>query len=266
MQELLEQAIAVAEQAAEKILQVYRTAFAVEHKRDASPVTEADLLAHRCIVERLSALTPDWPVLSEESLDIPFAERRRWSRYWLVDPLDGTREFVKRNDEFTVNIALIENHLPILGVILAPVSGTCYFARLGGGAFKREGGGRRHRIMARPCPARITVAGSRSLHDGPLREFLAQLDDYELISKGSSLKSCLVAEGVADIYPRIGPTSEWDTAAAQIIVGEAGGRLMDMQCRELRYNTKASLLNPDFLVVGDTRVDWPRYFSLAAEF
>ncbi len=261
MQSLLEHVIGIAGQAAERILQVYRTPFEVESKRDASPVTEADMQAHHCIVDALSDLTPGWPVLSEESAHIPYSQRRKWKRYWLVDPLDGTREFVKRNDEFTVNIALIEHHRPILGVIQAPVSGVCYYARRGAGAFKRNASGQVLRIAARSCPEQVVVAGSRSLENGPLRAFLAQLDDYRLISKGSSLKSCLVAEGRADIYPRIGPTSEWDTAAAQIIVAEAGGRLMDLYGEELRYNTKDSLLNPNFLVVGDMRVDWPRYFE-----
>jgi 3'(2'), 5'-bisphosphate nucleotidase len=260
-QELLDQIIAIAQDASEKILKVYNTNFSVEHKDDKTPLTEADMAAHDTIVEGLKALTPDTPILSEESAAIPFAERQAWSEYWLVDPLDGTREFIKRNGEFTVNIALIREHYPVLGVIHVPVTGVCYFACQGMGAFKRDEKGETLKITARPAHTdKVIVAGSRSHRDSSLDKFLSNLPDYELMPMGSSLKSCLVAEGAADIYPRLGPTSEWDTAAAQCIVEEAGGRLTDLSLNRFKYNSKDELLNPSFLVFGDDAIDWLSYF------
>ncbi len=257
---LLPRVIEIARQASEKILEVYNSEFAIAHKDDKSPLTEADMAAHKVIVAGLSALTPDIPVLSEESASIPFAERSRWRRYWLVDPLDGTKEFIKRNGEFTVNIALIEGHEPVLGVIVVPVSGLCYFAAKGAGAFKEMPGGAAQPIHVKPLDlGHVIAVGSRS-HAGPqLEQFLKNLGSHELMSMGSSLKICLVAEGKADIYPRLGLTSEWDTAAAHCIVVEAGGRLTDTAMQPLRYNTKDSLLNPHFFVSGDTGHDWSRY-------
>ena len=193
---------------------------------------------------------------------IPFSERSSWQRYWLVDPLDGTREFVKRNGEFTVNIALIDDHVPVLGVIVVPVTGLCYYARSGGGAFRQGRGETPRPISTRPLNRRhVTVAGSRSHAGERLGRFLSRIGDYDLVSMGSSLKSCLVAEGKADVYPRLGPTSEWDTAAAHCIVDEAGGRLTDTAMHPLRYNTKESLLNPDFFVSGSPDFDWSQYLA-----
>lgn len=242
-------------------MEAYATDFTVTIKDDGSPLTEADIAAHHTIVAGLAALTPDLPVLSEEQEIIPnFTERASWGRYWLVDPLDGTREFVKRNGEFTVNIALIEGHRPVLGVVSVPVSGDCYFACNGGGAYKQILHGAPHLIHVRTCKGdRCIVAGSRSHRTGRLEEFLANIGNYEVLSIGSSIKSCLVAEGRADIYPRLGPTSEWDTAAAQCVIEEAGGRMTDTSMRPLRYNTKDSLLNPHFLAFGDTQQDWSWY-------
>lgn len=260
LQRLIAPVREIARAAGEKIVAIYNRGFSVEHKEDKSPLTEADMAAHDAIVAGLGALTPALPVLSEESAALPFAERARWRRYWLVDPLDGTREFVKRNGEFTVNIALIEDHEPVLGVILVPVTGLCYYAARGGGAFRVAPGGRPAAIRVRPLdPSHVIVAGSRSHAGGSLAGFLENIGSHELISMGSSLKSCLVAEGRADVYPRLGPTSEWDTAAAHCIVEEAGGRVTDTAMRPLRYNTKESLLNPDFFVSGDPAHDWSRY-------
>src|SRR5690606_6667279 len=181
---------------------------------------------------------------------------------WLVDPLDGTREFVKRNGEFTVNIALIDDHQPILGVIIVPVTGLCYYACRGFGAFRQERGKTATRIQVRTRDmTRLVVAGSRSHAGERLAAFLDRLGGYELVSMGSSLKSCLVAEGQADLYARLGPTSEWDTAAAHCIVDEAGGRITDTGMRPLRYNTKESLLNPAFFVSGDPAHDWSKYLT-----
>ncbi|WP_006788483.1 3'(2'),5'-bisphosphate nucleotidase CysQ [Thiorhodospira sibirica] len=255
---LLNNARSLACEAGDKILHIYRDTITVEHKADQSPLTAADLAAHQHILRGLTELTPDIPVLSEESKAISFATRARWGLYWLVDPLDGTREFIKKNDEFTVNIALIDQHTPILGVVMAPALGRCYYATHGSGAYCHTLGGAVEAIHTRtPCPSKPTVVGSRSHGLERLNAWLAQLDsDYELISVGSALKFCLVAEGKADLYPRLGPTSEWDTAAAQCIVHQAGGQVLTLDGKPLRYNTKDSLLNPEFLVTGDPSKHW----------
>jgi 3'(2'), 5'-bisphosphate nucleotidase len=258
---LLPQVIDLARDAGERILAVYRRGDCqVRRKPDSTPVTEADMLAHHAIVAGLDMLNADWPVLSEESEEAPFARRRQWQRYWLVDPLDGTREFIKGNGEFSVNIALIDGNVPVLGVVHAPVSGMSYYARREGGAFKVDAKDRSQPIHVRSYHSgRVVVAGSRSHRGDSLKRFLANLPDYEIISMGSALKSCLVAEGRADIYPRLGPTSEWDTAAAQCVVEEAGGRITDTSMRPLRYNTKAKLLNPHFFVFGDSTINWSKF-------
>ncbi|MBL1432381.1 MAG: 3'(2'),5'-bisphosphate nucleotidase CysQ [Gammaproteobacteria bacterium] len=257
---LLPAIIDLAKRAGEHILQVYKSEFEVTEKEDRSPLTEADLAAHNCIVAGLESLTPDIPVLSEESAKIPFSERQTWNRYWLVDPLDGTREFIKRNGEFTVNIALIDNHESVLGVIYVPVQGFSYYAARGEGAFKQSEGEAPAKISSKKWEGgTLKVAGSRSHRCDSLDSMLEKIGDYEIISMGSSLKSCLVAEGVVHIYPRFGPTSEWDTAAAQCVVEEAGGRITEMSFKPLRYNTKDSLLNPWFFVAGDQDIDWQQY-------
>ncbi len=262
LQLLLQPVIALAREAGDEIVRIYDRGFSVEQKADKSPLTEADMVSHDIIENGLRGLTSQWPVLSEESATIPFSERSTWQRYWLVDPLDGTREFVKRNGEFTVNIALIENHAPIMGVIVVPVTGLCYYACSGGGAFRQEPGEAPRQIRTRPLDwQRIVVAGSRSHAGERLGSFLARIGEYELVSMGSSLKSCLVAEGKADVYPRLGPTSEWDTAAAHCIVDEAGGRVTDTAMQPLRYNTKESLLNPDFFVSGSPDFDWSQFLD-----
>lgn len=259
---LLNAVTEVALEAGRRILAIYETEFAVEHKDDRSPLTKADLAAHEAIVTGLEKLTPGIPMLSEESSQIPFEERAAWHQYWLIDPLDGTREFIKRNGEFTVNIALIEDHRPVLGVVHVPVSGVSYLACSGGGAYRQMPGTKPQRIHARHLPnGPVMVAGSRSHSGDSLATFLANLGEHELISMGSALKSCLVAEGRADVYPRLGPTSEWDTAAAQCVVEEAGGYVTDMAMQPLRYNTKPSLLNPHFFVFGDNSRDWSKYLG-----
>lgn len=258
--ELLETVKAIAVQAGERILEIYESEFAIQHKDDKSPLTEADLAAHRTIVAGLEKLTPHIPVLSEESASIPFAERSRWTRYWLVDPLDGTREFIKRNGEFTVNIALIHDGRVELGVVYVPVMKLAYYACAGGGAYKQADGAAPERIRVRALNnGAVVVVGSRSHSGDSLLRFLDKLGEHELVSMGSALKSCLVAEGKADIYPRLGPTSEWDTAAAQCVVEEAGGRVTGLDMQPLRYNTKDSLLNPHFFVFGDDSRDWSKY-------
>jgi 3'(2'), 5'-bisphosphate nucleotidase len=261
LEQLCQDVINIAQLASEKILLVYNTEFDVTSKEDNTPLTEADMAAHHVITDGLTKLTPDIPILSEESVDIPFTTRQQWHTYWLVDPLDGTREFVKRNGEFTVNIALIEDHKPVLGVIHTPVSGVCYYATTDNGAYKKLPDEPAVKISTRSKGTGQTlVAGSRSHRGDSLNAFLEKIGDYEIVSMGSSLKSCLVAEGKVDIYPRLGPTSEWDTAAAQCIVENAGGKIVELSMQPMRYNTKDSLLNPHFLVIGDTGFDWGQYF------
>ena len=255
----LEPVRALAAEASARILEIYATAFDVTAKDDDSPLTAADLAAHHTIIAGLQRLTPDIPILSEESSAVPFADRSRWRRYWLVDPLDGTKEFIQRNGQFTVNIALIDNYEPVLGVVRVPVTGLCYFAARGYGAFRQEPRQPPQPIKVKPLQpdGPVRVVGSRS-HGGPgLQRFVAALGAHELVTIGSSLKFCQVAEGVADVYPRLGPTSEWDTAAAQAIVEAAGGRVVSAETGEpLRYNTHDSLLNPYFIVYGDASRDW----------
>lgn len=255
----------LARRAGAAILEVYAGSFAVEHKADDSPLTAADMASHRVIVDGLRELTPDIPVLSEESRDIPREVRRGWDRYWLVDPLDGTREFVKRNGEFTVNIALIEHHAPVLGVVLIPVTGELYYGVAGEGAFLEAAPGALPRPIATRAPAAIpVVAGSRSHANERQGEMLANLGEHTLMSVGSSIKFCMVARGDADLYLRLGPTSEWDTAAAQCVLEQAGGAVVDLRGEALRYNTRDSLLNPEFLALGDGSVDWLARLGLRA--
>ena len=254
------QIMEIAQQAGRAILEIYNQDFAVQQKDDDSPLTAADLASHKVIVAGLESIDAQTPVLSEEGADIPFGTRRQCSRYWLIDPLDGTREFVKRNGEFTVNIALIEDGRATLGVVHVPVSGISYVGRVDAGAWKVSATDAAEPIRVREkhgAPTR--VAGSRSHAGDSLKQFLERLGEHEIVSMGSSLKLCLVAEGEADIYPRLGPTSEWDTAAAQAVVEAAGGLVTDTEMRPLRYNTKESLLNPHFLVFGDRGEDWGSY-------
>jgi 3'(2'), 5'-bisphosphate nucleotidase len=244
--------VELAHTAGAAIMQVYNSAdFSIEHKEDASPLTAADLASHQTIVDGLTLLTPHYPILSEESASIDFAERSQWQTYWLVDPLDGTREFIKRNDEFSVLIALIHNNRPILGVVYAPALHMTWYASLGSGAYKQMGSAEAKRISTREPNELITIVGSRSHAGDSLAQFLQHFEHYELISMGSILKACLVAEGKADLYPRLGLTSEWDTAAAQIIVEEAGGLMTELNGEPLKYNLKESLLNPYFIVSGN---------------
>lgn len=256
----LQPVVALAVKAGQKILEIYHSDFRVGRKDDNSPLTAADLASHHCLVEGLQSLRPLYPVVSEESADLPYEERSESETYWLIDPLDGTKEFIKRNGEFTVNIALIHQSQPVLGVVYAPALDTCYFASEGCGAFKKVGNEEPQQIYVRArAPERLTVVGSRSHQTGDLAIYLSRLGEHDLRSVGSSLKFCMVAEGIADLYPRIGLTSEWDTAAAHCIVEAAGGGVTDLRGNPLRYNTKASLLNPYFLVFGDTSREWHRY-------
>ncbi len=255
--DFIEPIATLAHEAGEAILEVYATDFDVQSKADESPLTQADLASQRRIIAKLQELTPDIPIISEESGLPPFDERRKWQRYWLIDPLDGTREFVNRNGEFTVNIALIEAGRPVFGVVHVPVQQKTYIGCEGHGTELRDRGGSplKVRVADTSCKP-VRVVGSRSHRGASLDAFLAELGDHDLVPMGSSLKFCVVAEGTADVYPRLGPTSEWDTAAAQAVVEQAGGAVLQLDGKPLSYNQKSDILNPWFVVLGPMDRDW----------
>jgi 3'(2'), 5'-bisphosphate nucleotidase len=260
---LLEPLAALARRAGEAIMDVYASDFAVHAKDDDSPVTAADLAAQRVIVEGLAGFEEILPVISEEATAAPWHERRQWQRYWLVDPLDGTREFIKRNGEFTVNIALVDGHDTVASVVLAPASGDGYLAVRGAGAFRQQAaGGQLTPIRARSKAEPPLLAGSRSHGLGRLAGMLEPLGAYDTFALGSSLKFCVIARGDADAYLRLGPTCEWDTAAGQCVLEEAGGKVVDLAGQRLRYNTRDTLVNPEFLAAGDTRFDWLGHLAI----
>lgn len=256
--ELARACCGIARTAGRAIMEIYAGPFAVERKDDNSPLTAADLAAHRAIVAGLNVITPQIPVLSEESSEqIAWNVRSTWHRYWLVDPLDGTREFVKRNGEFTVNIALIEDGVAVIGVVFAPVPDEMFFAWKGGNALQsRAGVADDSPLRTRRREMQVVVAGSRSHGDERLHAALKKIGAHRLIALGSSLKFCRTAQGAADIYIRYGLTSEWDTAAGQCVLEQAGGAVVTSDGKPLRYNGKDSLLNPDFIAYGDPSVDW----------
>jgi len=253
-------AVEISRQAGVRILEVYDRGFDVDTKSDGSPVTTADRMAHDLIIAELEKLTPDIPLLSEESPGGAFEQRREWARYWLIDPLDGTKEFVSRRGEFTVNIALIDDRRPVLGVVHTPVQQLTHWAWVGGAALRQHGTGSPRTISARTFEGgKPTVVASRSHGRGNLAKYLTGVEQrfggYELTSMGSALKICIVAEGAADVYPRLGPTSEWDTAAAHCVLDVAGGAVNDPGGRPLLYS-KESILNPWFIASGAGSVDW----------
>ena len=252
-QRLVALIVALAQRAGAAVMKVYSQAeFATTYKESGSPLTAADVASHDLISEELGRITPSVPVLSEESKTVPYDVRRQWRTFWLVDPLDGTKEFIQRNGEFTVNIALIEEGRPVLGVVHAPALDATYFAVHGLGAFKQSTRSGTRLIGVRPYePAGLKVVVSRSHPSDALRKLLDRIGPLECIAMGSSLKICVVAEGEADLYPRLGPTMEWDTAAAQCVVEVAGGTIMDLSGQSLRYN-KPDLHNPDFVVSGSS--------------
>jgi 3'(2'), 5'-bisphosphate nucleotidase len=253
---LLDAVCDVAREAGRATLPFHRVPLAVEHKADDSPLTAADKAAHTHIVSALRRLTPELPVLSEESEERERAGRRGWTTFWLVDPLDGTKEFIKGSGEFTVNIALISHGEPVGGVVHVPVTGVTYWGARGQGAFRADPGQTPVALRTRAAAMeRLVVVASRD-HAGPQVEaLLKRLPTASTANLGSSLKFCLIAEGRADFYPRFLPTCEWDTAAAQAVLEAAGGAVTDTQGRRLVYN-KEQLGNPSFLAFGDTRQDW----------
>ena len=256
LENLIEPIVDIAVDAGKAILEVYATEFDVQEKSDESPLTQADLASHRRIVAGLAVLTPEIPIISEEDGLPEFDERRHWPRYWLIDPLDGTKEFVSRNGEFTVNIALIDANRPIFGVVHVPVQDKTYIGCEGHGAQLRSGGESPVAIrVAEHSNAPVRVVGSRSHRGASLDAYLERLGDTDMVPMGSSLKFCVVAEGRADIYPRLGPTSEWDTGAAQAVVEQAGGQVLQLDGKPLSYNEKPEILNPFFIVVGPTDHD-----------
>ncbi|MGB3620926.1 3'(2'),5'-bisphosphate nucleotidase CysQ [Ketobacter sp. MCCC 1A13808] len=259
---LIEQVLKIAESAGDAIKVVYDRdrPVEIETKKDDSPVTEADHAAHHIIVDQLRALTPDIAVFSEESEAIPFSERKQWQRYWLVDPLDGTKEFINRTGEFTVNIALVEDNQPVLGVVTVPLKDQAYVGAKGVGSYKVDKG-TWNKITVRAVENKeLVVVGSRRHGAEKLTKLMQQLetDGYktDMTSMGSSLKFCLIAEGKADFYPRLAPTSEWDTAAAQAVLMEAGGRVVTTDFKPLTYNREDSVLNPEFYALGAPEIDW----------
>ncbi|MGM0859010.1 MAG: 3'(2'),5'-bisphosphate nucleotidase CysQ [Pseudomonadota bacterium] len=246
--------------AGREVMAVYQSDFSVETKADKSPLTEADMASHHALVALLKDLTPEVPVLSEESDEITFATRQSWQRYWLIDPLDGTKEFVNKNGEFTLNVALVENGVPVFGIVYAPVLQATWIGQVGGEVFKIEQGiyiNLQVRELPDPEDEPWKVVGSRSHGAEEFESFCAGLPPHERVSMGSSIKLCLVAEGKADLYPRLAPTSEWDTAAAQAVVTAAGGEVLNAHTLEpLRCNQQESVLNPHFIVCGQRDSRW----------
>ncbi len=258
---LIPDVIQIARAAGQLILEIYENKEYKEYtKSDSTPVTSADLAAHKQIMEQLSALTPDIPVLSEEDADVSLAQRSQWQRYWLVDPLDGTQEFIARSGDFATIIALVENNKPIMGVVYAPVSGVTYYAYHNQGAWKIPDLDESVPISVHkhgPDSRSIAMAISRRQDINNITRRMSADWNYELMPLGSAaLKACVVAEGAADCYLRLGPTGEWDTAATQCIVTEAGGKILSTKLEPLSYNLRETLENPNFIVLGDTELPW----------
>lgn len=248
----------LARQAGQAIMPYYADPSRIDaqQKTDNSPVTAADLAAHQIIVEGLQHAFPEIPILSEEAADIDYTIRKNWQQYWLIDPLDGTREFLKGSGEFTVNIALISQHVSVVGVVYSPVYGQLYWATADHHAYCEVDNEVSQLSVRIANQKKLTLAVSRSHAQKNVEKMTDKMTGHEFIHLGSSLKTCFVAAGDADLYPRLGPTSEWDTAASHCILTAAGGKIIDVAGRELRYNTQASLINPWFLAVGDLSIDW----------
>jgi 3'(2'), 5'-bisphosphate nucleotidase len=269
---LVDPVVEMVESAGREIMRIYAQDFSVETKGDDSPLTQADLASHDVLVDALEALPSDWPVLSEESADVSYDVRSKWSTYWLVDPLDGTKEFIAKNGEFTVNVALIHEHRAVFGVVGVPARGEVFigFNADTRRAVRRHDGEER-RIDTCPLPPRLAegrplrVVASRSHGSEALEKLLAEIGgrygEVERVPVGSALKFCILATGDADLYPRLGPTSEWDTAAAHAVLEAAGGAVRTLGGEPLVYNSKDSLLNPFFVAVADADHDWGTLFA-----
>jgi 3'(2'), 5'-bisphosphate nucleotidase len=259
---LCEQAIAVAKQASDAIMAIYAGEFSVQHKADQSPLTLADTTAHQIIERGLKLLVPRFPMLSEESPERVFADRLRWKRFWLVDPLDGTKEFVSRNGEFTVNIALIEDGEPVLGIIAAPSQSWVAYASRGNGSFQRDFNANAETatpLKVKSCPVdrRVEIGASRSHYQGEIGALAQALGAHQFTALGSALKFVSLASGAIDLYPRLASSaSEWDIAAGHCIVREAGGEVLGRDGGPLRYNLRADVLVPAFVAIGDQQHNW----------
>ena len=259
---------AVCHEAGRAILAIYKKGnYGVQSKHDGSLVTDADLAAHEIIKKKLQTLTPQWPILSEEDANIPYSERSAWNTFWLVDPLDGTREFVNHSEEFTVNIALVHQHIPVFGAVYIPAKGALYF----GGSEIKSAWMQIHdqkpeQIKTRRCTPEgiLMTAVSRHMSEvnmpGLFNVLRETFKEVHTVEWAGAIKGCLVADGSIDLYPRSGPTSEWDTAAFHAVVAAAGGRVIDNRGNELMYNKKQSLLNPEFYAVGDALFNWSQFF------
>ncbi|MGO9933989.1 MAG: 3'(2'),5'-bisphosphate nucleotidase CysQ [Steroidobacteraceae bacterium] len=251
---LAEALLPIVARAGAAIMQVYGSGFTVQRKDDNSPLTLADLESQRVIIEGLKRITPDIPILAEESATAPWPQRQAWRELWVVDPLDGTREFIKRNGEFTVNVALVVEHEPLLGVVAAPALGLTYWGAAGIGAFSLAESGGQRRIHTVPPQHPLRVVGSRSHAGRQTAAYLERLGPHVMTGVGSSLKFCLLAEGKAELYPRFGATSEWDTAAGQAVLEAAGGHVTRMDGHRMRYNCRESVINGDFVAFSDPSV------------
>jgi len=261
-EQLISSTVEIAKEAGMAITEIYNSDFDYQLKKDLSPITAADNLSHNIITERLKTLTPKIPILSEENCNIPYKIRSQWTQYWLVDPLDGTKEFIKKNGDFTVNIALIDNNKTVFGVIHIPVSNETYWGSKGNGSFyANENNDVKQIYVSDNHHNPIRLVASRSHPSEMLIDLLDKIIDYEIIEVGSSIKFCLIASGQADCYPRFGPTSEWDTAAGEAIVESAGGRVVNTNGDSMNYNVKEDYLNPNF-IVSNGKIILERILSL----
>jgi 3'(2'), 5'-bisphosphate nucleotidase len=246
---ILPEVLKIADAASKEVLSIYNTDFKVDYKADQSPITAADLVSHHVIVDRLRELTPDIPILSEEGSSLPWEERKQWTRFWLIDPIDGTKDFTQRTDEFTVNIALIEDGEAVLGVVTAPALDEAYWGAKDEGSYKRDKTGKVHKITVSDPEDTVLVVASKNHLNDDTKAFIEQFESRELVQAGSSLKFCRIAEGQAHIYPRLGPTCEWDTGAAHAVLSAAGGKVETLEGRPLVYG-KEDVLNPFFVASG----------------
>ncbi|WP_303292786.1 3'(2'),5'-bisphosphate nucleotidase CysQ [Marinobacter sp. ST-43] len=247
---ILPDVIKIADEASEKVLHIYQSDFKVNYKEDRSPITAADIASHDIIVKGLRQISRDIPILSEEGAEISWEERKKWRRFWLIDPIDGTKDFTQRTGEFTVNIAMIEDGEPVMGVVTAPALKEAFWGIRGEGAHMRDRTGRVHRIRVAEPKETLRVVASKNHLNEETRAFIEALGSHETVQAGSSLKFCRIAEGHADIYPRMGPTSEWDTAAAHAVLVAAGGKVQTPEGQPLVYG-KENILNPNFIAAGN---------------
>ena len=247
---ILPDVIKIADEASEKVLHIYQSDFKVNYKEDHSPITAADIASHDMIVKGLRQISRDIPILSEEGAEIPWEERKKWRRFWLIDPIDGTKDFTQRTGEFTVNIAMIEDGEPVMGVVTAPALKEAFWGIKGEGAHMRDRTGRVHGIRVAEPKDTLRVVASKNHLNEETRAFIETLGSHETVQAGSSLKFCRIAEGHADIYPRMGPTSEWDTAAAHAVLVAAGGKVQTPEGQPLVYG-KENILNPNFIAAGN---------------